>query len=87
MTTGNLRHFAEAAFNALFQRSDPDTMRRMKLFGTICLWFLAGATLGGLCVSRIYNKALWVNDVVLLFAWRPLVREWRRSHYRQHHRN
>ncbi len=77
MTTGNLRRFAESGFQALFRRPSSEAIRPTKLFGIICLSFLAGAILGGVCVSYMNNRALWVADVPLLLAWLLLVFEWR----------
>jgi uncharacterized membrane protein YoaK (UPF0700 family) len=73
MTTGNLRQFAECIFRILFARSEPATGRQARLFGTICVAFLGGAILGGLCTRWIHNKALWVVDFLLLFAWIPII--------------
>jgi uncharacterized membrane protein YoaK (UPF0700 family) len=69
MTTGNLRTFGSALFQS---RRDPVQARRAMVFGVICLAFLAGATLGGLCTSALLNKALWIVDLLLLTAWIPL---------------
>jgi uncharacterized membrane protein YoaK (UPF0700 family) len=76
LTTGNLRQFGEAAFNAVFANTDADAGRRARLFGSICLSFLAGAVLGGLCTPRMNNKSLWIADVLLLLAWLPLMAAW-----------
>ena len=74
MTTGNLRSLAELSFQALSQPGDAEAPRRAKLIGTICLAFLAGAVLGGICTPRLNNKSLWAAGVLLLFAWLPVFR-------------
>jgi uncharacterized membrane protein YoaK (UPF0700 family) len=84
MTTGNLRHFGETAFRALFQPQDPEAMHQTRVFGAICLTFLAGATAGGLGVTRIHNRALWVPSVPLFIAGLLLLVE-RRHAVAGHH--
>lgn len=79
MTTGNLRHFAEAGFKAIFQGPDREMVQQAKLFGAICLAFLAGAIAGAFCVSQMHNKALWAAEMPLLIAAVPLVVERRRA--------
>lgn len=79
MATGNLRNFGEAGFNVIFSDKDPEVVRKANLFGIICLSFMGGAILGGLCTWRMNNKALWAVDALLLLAWLPLVAAWRRS--------
>jgi uncharacterized membrane protein YoaK (UPF0700 family) len=76
VTTGNLRQFGEAGFNAIFSRTDPDAVRKAKLFATLCLSFAAGAIVGGFCTPRMHNKALWVADALLFLAWLPLMAAW-----------
>jgi uncharacterized membrane protein YoaK (UPF0700 family) len=79
MTTGNLRTMGEAGFRAIFVRSDQDAARKTAMFAIICGAFLAGAALGGLSTASLHNKALWVVDLLLLFAWIPVVAAWRAS--------
>jgi uncharacterized membrane protein YoaK (UPF0700 family) len=79
MTTGNLRTFGEAGFEAIFSREDPDAARKARVFAIICFSFLAGAVLGGFCTWEFKNRALWAADALLLFAWVPLVVTWRTS--------
>ena len=79
MPTGNLRNIAEGSFQALFQGPNPEQARRAKVFAIISLSFLAGAALGGLCVSRLHNKALWGPGILLLLVSLPIVVEDRRS--------
>jgi len=74
MTTGNLRVFGEAGFDAIFSRPNVEAAHKAKLYGAICLAFLGGATLGAMSTAALENRALWVADIVLLVAWFPLVR-------------
>ena len=69
MTTGNLRSLAELPFEALSPGRRAEALRRARLLGIVCLAFLAGAVLGGICTLRLNNKALWAADVLLFFAW------------------
>src|SRR5262245_9725471 len=79
MPTGNLRNLAEAGFQALIRRPDPEQARRALLFAIVSLSFLAGAALGGFCVSRFHNKALWIPAALLLLVIVSMFREDRRS--------
>jgi uncharacterized membrane protein YoaK (UPF0700 family) len=78
VTTGNLRHFGETAFKAIFQRPDPEAMDQTLVFGAVCLAFLAGATVGGVCVRKMQNMSLWVASIPLSIAAILLLRD--RSH-------
>ena len=40
-----------------------------KTFGGICLAFLAGAILGGVCTVQLDNRALWIVDALLAALW------------------
>ena len=82
MTTGNLRHFGETAFRALFEGPDPEAMHRTRLFGAICMSFLGGATFGALCVSLMHNKALWAACMPLVIADVLLIVERRHAEFK-----
>lgn len=79
MPTGNLRNLAEGSFQALFRGPNPEQARRAQLFAIVSISFLAGAALGGFCVSRFHNKALWIPAVILLLVAIPMFRDDRRS--------
>jgi uncharacterized membrane protein YoaK (UPF0700 family) len=69
MTTGNLRIFGEALFQSVFGTSGVAAFEQSKVFGAICLAFLAGAILGGVCTVALDNHALWIVDALLLALW------------------
>jgi uncharacterized membrane protein YoaK (UPF0700 family) len=69
MTTGNLRIFSEALFQILFGTRDTDSADKVKVFGTLCATFLAGAVAGGLSTAAFHNRALWIVDILLLALW------------------
>lgn len=69
MTTGNLRRFAEAFFRGTMPEYDPVALREARLFGLICLCFLAGAAIGALCTIHLHNFALWVPTGMLILAF------------------
>jgi uncharacterized membrane protein YoaK (UPF0700 family) len=75
MTTANLRRFAEAVYEYSVSRK-PESKKGIKLFGLICLWFLAGAVAGGTATAHWHNKALWIAIVALISA---LVLCWERK--------
>jgi uncharacterized membrane protein YoaK (UPF0700 family) len=68
MTTGNLRHFAQAALAGCIPRRDPAAQRQARLFGAICLCFLAGAGAGALATLRLPAWALLVPLALLAAA-------------------
>jgi len=65
MTTGNLRRFAENLFEGLLPRRDSEALLQVRVFGAICLSFLAGACLGGLAAPRLENLALLLPVAML----------------------
>jgi uncharacterized membrane protein YoaK (UPF0700 family) len=69
MTTGNLRIFGEAAFERFFASNGMSAFEKAKTFGAICLAFLAGAILGGVCTAALDNRALWIVDALLAALW------------------
>ncbi len=69
MTTGNLRIFGEAVFQSVFHSGGADAFEKARTFGAICLAFLAGAILGGVCTAALDNRALWVVDALLAALW------------------
>jgi uncharacterized membrane protein YoaK (UPF0700 family) len=69
MTTGNLRRFAESLFSATIVRDDPSAARQIRVFGFICLCFLAGAALGAFTTTRLHNTALWAPAAILALAF------------------
>jgi uncharacterized membrane protein YoaK (UPF0700 family) len=65
MTTNNLRRFAEGLFTAALRGGDPAAVRQARLFGIICLCFLAGAIVGAFSTARLHNTPLWVPVALL----------------------
>jgi uncharacterized membrane protein YoaK (UPF0700 family) len=65
MTTGNLRRFAESLFLGILPRRDPEMLEQARIFGGICLCFLAGACIGGLTTPWVGNAALGIPAIVL----------------------
>ncbi len=71
VTTGNLRRFAETLFAGTIPRRNEVMREPTGLFGAICLSFLIGALAGGLATARLYNAALAIPVLVLVFVlWR-----------------
>jgi len=68
MNTGNLRIFGEAVFQSVFNSGGMAAFDMAKTFGGICLAFLTGAILGGVCTVRLDNRALWIVDALLAAA-------------------
>jgi uncharacterized membrane protein YoaK (UPF0700 family) len=72
-TTGNLRTLSESLFDWFFVEHTDETRMRIRDFTVICTVFLIGAAAGGFVVSRIGNKALWVDvfllSIVLIRLW------------------
>jgi len=69
VTTANLRTFGEAIFQGVFASGGIAAFEKARTFGAICLAFLAGAVLGGLCTAALDNRALWIVDVLLVVVW------------------
>jgi uncharacterized membrane protein YoaK (UPF0700 family) len=63
--SGDLRTLSESLFDWISGKRTAHTRTRIRDFAVICAVFLFGAAGGGFVVSRLGNKALWV-DVVLL---------------------
>jgi len=71
VTTGNLRRFAEALFAGTVPRRNEGMLDQAGVFGAICLSFLIGALAGGLSTPLLYNAALAIPVLVLVFVlWR-----------------
>jgi uncharacterized membrane protein YoaK (UPF0700 family) len=69
MTTGNLRRCAEGLFAGTLPAPDPLALRQARVFGVICLSFLAGACAGGFATMRWHNAAALVPALVLTAAF------------------
>jgi uncharacterized membrane protein YoaK (UPF0700 family) len=65
MTTGNLRRFAESLFVGTLPRRDSAALDQARIFGFICLSFLAGAAVGGVVTPWASNAALGVPVALL----------------------
>jgi uncharacterized membrane protein YoaK (UPF0700 family) len=76
MTTGNLRHFAEALFKGTIPGFNAIALREARLFGIICTCFLAGAILAALTTLKMHDYALTIPAGLLLLAF---VVCWRRQ--------
>ncbi|MEN0054707.1 MAG: YoaK family protein [Mucilaginibacter sp.] len=79
MTTGNLRRFAEAFFRGTMPARDPIALREARLFGFVCLCFLAGAVLAALTTPKLHDLALFIPAGTLFIAF---VICWRRQEAR-----
>lgn len=75
MTTGNLRHFAESLFGGIASWRRTGALEEARIFGAVCLSFLAGACVGGLTTPWLGNPALAVPvltlSVALLLCLKP----------------
>jgi len=69
MTTGNLRRFAEAFFRGTMPERKPVALREARLFGFVCICFLAGAILAALTTKRMHDYALFIPAGTLLIAF------------------
>ncbi|WP_184543925.1 YoaK family protein [Mucilaginibacter sp. FT3.2] len=69
MTTGNLRRFAEAFFRGTMPAYDPVALREARLFGLVCVCFLAGAVLAALTTVPLQDHALLIPAVILFVAF------------------
>jgi uncharacterized membrane protein YoaK (UPF0700 family) len=69
MTTGNLRRFAEAFFRGTMPVYNPAALREARLFGFVCVCFLAGAVLAALTTLRLNDRALLIPALILLIAF------------------
>ncbi|MDB4921304.1 YoaK family protein [Mucilaginibacter sp.] len=69
MTTGNLRRFAEAFFRGTTPGYNPATLREARLFGLVCLSFLAGAILAALTTLKLHDHALFIPASLLTIAF------------------
>ncbi|MCB5190205.1 DUF1275 domain-containing protein [Methylobacillus arboreus] len=69
MTTGNLRRSIEGLFKGVTNGLDTAAWHEARVFGLICLCFLAGAVLGGFCTLSLHNLALVVPTLMLVLAF------------------
>ncbi|MFL9485123.1 YoaK family protein [Chitinophagaceae bacterium LWZ2-11] len=70
MTTGNLRRFAEAFYQATLPGAyNKESMREAKTFAFICFCFFAGVVMGALMTVRLHNFALWMPILLLSIAF------------------
>jgi uncharacterized membrane protein YoaK (UPF0700 family) len=67
IATGNLSTATRAAYRALVL-GEPGAGEQARLFGTICLTFLAGAVLGGFATHRLGNAAVWLAAALVAAA-------------------
>ena len=67
IATGNLSTATRAAYRALVL-GEPGAGEQARLFGTICLTFLAGAILGGFATHRLGNAAIWLAAALVAAA-------------------
>jgi uncharacterized membrane protein YoaK (UPF0700 family) len=70
-TTGNLRMLSVGLFDWRFGRDAEvrsQARTASRIFGTICAVFLLGATLGGLAVTHLGNRALLIEIAFLLLV-------------------
>ncbi|MPS48245.1 MAG: DUF1275 domain-containing protein [Methylobacillus sp.] len=65
MTTGNLRRSIESLFRGLTHKMARTDLHEARVFGLVCLCFLLGAVLGGLCTMSMDNQALLVPVLIL----------------------
>jgi uncharacterized membrane protein YoaK (UPF0700 family) len=73
VTTGNLRRFGETLFGGTVPRRHDGMLEQARVFGAICVAFLAGALIGGLGTRMLHNAALAIPVLVLGFVlWRLL---------------
>jgi uncharacterized membrane protein YoaK (UPF0700 family) len=69
MTTGNLRRFAEALFRGTMPALNRVALHEAKLFGLICVCFLAGAILAALTTSKLHDLSLFIPAGLLIIAF------------------
>jgi uncharacterized membrane protein YoaK (UPF0700 family) len=69
MTTGNLRRFSEAFFRGTMPGYDRAALREARLFGLVCLSFLAGAILAALTTLKLHDHALFIPASLLIIAF------------------
>ncbi len=67
-TTGNLRMLSVGLFDWCFDLGQKDAPKSTRVFATICLGFLVGATTGGLTVKHFGNRALLIELALLGIA-------------------
>ncbi|MGY1489372.1 YoaK family protein [Methylobacillus pratensis] len=69
MTTGNLRRSIESLFKGITHKMDRAALHEARVFGLVCLCFLLGAVLGGICTLSMDNLALLVPVLMLSAAF------------------
>jgi uncharacterized membrane protein YoaK (UPF0700 family) len=84
-TTGNLRTMMELASEWAFDGRKAIRLRESRSFAVICTMFLTGATIGAFLTPRLFNRALWVEVLVLILVMAWLLRgDWRAPSECQH---
>ncbi len=68
MTTGNLRHMAEAFFAGTVPRRNSEALHEAGAFGIICFSFVIGAAVGALATPHWHNQSLWLPIITMLAA-------------------
>ncbi|MFL9611270.1 YoaK family protein [Methylobacillus sp. Pita2] len=69
MTTGNLRRSIESLFKGITHKMDEVALHEARVFGLVCLCFLLGAVLGGICTLSMDNLALTLPVLMLVVAF------------------
>lgn len=69
MTTGNLRRSIESLFKGITHKMDEGALHEARVFGLVCLCFLLGAVLGGICTLSMDNLALTLPVLMLVVAF------------------
>ena len=76
-TTGNLRTLSESVFDLLFDDSQLDAGRMVRIFSVICSAFLLGALTGAFMTQKLHNQTLWIVSLMLTLLWVRLIRRTR----------
>ncbi|AWB43639.1 DUF1275 domain-containing protein [Paenibacillus sp. CAA11] len=79
MCTGNLRSASQEAFSAFMQKDPLSAMRAIR-YGTIILFFIGGAVIGGLFTLHVGAKAVWGAAIVLAGSFILFTKEERHPH-------
>jgi uncharacterized membrane protein YoaK (UPF0700 family) len=77
-TTGNLRTMVELGTEWAFGGRKAIRLREARSFAVICMLFFAGATAGAFLTPRLFNRALWIEVLLLILVTAWLLRgDWR----------